>query len=279
MEISVRVVNQFQAGMRRHYCLCRSQIVAVEIEGLYRSAAVFCPLCGASVVDDLPDVRPGYLGPQPDFAGPRCAHGYPDAPCTELIKGRADYEYDYVVAVPEYRALGFLDDADRLRFPTLTRWARPCPQCRDQIARSQYGLLEHELRSLCSQLSEQSQAAQDRVLSIDSGLRLAHALLNDVHERVRTLQDSLGEGDRVGYVYGISDGSAIKIGWSAGHPTSYNGRLSQLQTASAAELQLVGAVVGTQLDERSLHRRFAEHRIRGEWFRHVPEIVEYFCST
>lgn len=80
----------------------------------------------------------------------------------------------------------------------------------------------------------------------------------------------------VGYVYAITDGEAVKIGWSARHPASPGGRLTQLQTAHAKELHLVGAVLAPQQHEAELHAKFSEHRLRGEWFRYVSEIVEHF---
>jgi hypothetical protein len=83
---------------------------------------------------------------------------------------------------------------------------------------------------------------------------------------------------QLGYLYGISNGHAIKIGWSWAHPGARGGRLAQLQTGCPDELRLLGAILGAKSEERALHARFYEHRIRGEWFRHAPEIVEYFVK-
>jgi hypothetical protein len=97
-------------------------------------------------------------------------------------------------------------------------------------------------------------------------------LLAGLEERkalIRTQRDD----EELGYVYAISDGSAIKIGWSGAHPSS---RMAQLQTASPNKLRLVGALLAASHEEGALHARFARHRIRGEWFRPVDEIVDYF---
>lgn len=50
-------------------------------------------------------------------------------------------------------------------------------------------------------------------------------------------------------------------------------RLRQLQTGSADRLKIVAVMPGTPADERALHRRFADLRLGGEWFRMSPEIT------
>ncbi|HEY9180558.1 MAG TPA: GIY-YIG nuclease family protein [Candidatus Baltobacteraceae bacterium] len=105
-------------------------------------------------------------------------------------------------------------------------------------------------------------------------VNLACALLRDL-PRVRT-SESLTEPAEARYIYAITDGNAIKIGWSARHPTVAGSRLSRLQTAHHADLRLIGAVISASTLEADLHRRFGEFHIRGEWFRYAPAIVEYF---
>jgi len=73
-------------------------------------------------------------------------------------------------------------------------------------------------------------------------------------------------------VYFIQSGEdgPIKIGWtSTGNPW---GRCAALQTGSPEELEVVGFFVGPQSEERRLHEKFAEHRIRGEWFAPVHDL-------
>ena len=81
---------------------------------------------------------------------------------------------------------------------------------------------------------------------------------------------------RPGFVYAISNGTHLKIGWSTSHPAL--SRLRDLQIASPQELDLVGAFVGTQRDERVTQQHFYPHRIRGEWFLDVPQIRAYFST-
>lgn len=71
------------------------------------------------------------------------------------------------------------------------------------------------------------------------------------------------------YVYFIADDrDRVKIG----RAVDVAERLSSLQTSHAAPLRVLAAVRVIMEAERVLHRRFAEHRLQGEWFRLVPEI-------
>lgn len=132
---------------------------------------------------------------------------------------------------------------------------------------------ENELRALCAALAQDSRASQSALEQIQEHLNLVHAVLDDA---TASPAGPDGQGGGLGYVYAITDGSAVKIGWTARHPGMPGGRLSQLQTAHFAELTLIGAMQAPVHWESELHRRFSEHRIRGEWFRYVPAIVEYF---
>jgi len=79
-----------------------------------------------------------------------------------------------------------------------------------------------------------------------------------------------------GAVYFVQAGidGPIKIGWSQ----DVSRRISELQTANAMRLRLLGTVPGTLEDEAAMHARFARFRIEAEWFQNVPEIHEYLRS-
>lgn len=67
----------------------------------------------------------------------------------------------------------------------------------------------------------------------------------------------------MGNVYFIQAADRVKIGFAADVPA----RLAQLQTASAASLQLLAVLPNVSMSvERRLHRFFADQRKRGEWF-------------
>ena len=76
------------------------------------------------------------------------------------------------------------------------------------------------------------------------------------------------------WVYFLRSGEAgpIKIGYTG---TTPNARLSALQTGNPEPLRLIGAVPGTMADESRLHDRFASVRLQGEWFRPVPELLNF----
>jgi hypothetical protein len=63
----------------------------------------------------------------------------------------------------------------------------------------------------------------------------------------------------------------IKIGYAA----SPEKRLNGLQTGSPHELKLLHSIPGTPADEATLHKKFQQHRLRGEWFEACGEILSY----
>lgn len=73
-----------------------------------------------------------------------------------------------------------------------------------------------------------------------------------------------------GMIYFIEqpDCGAVKIGYTRDMMT----RVRNIATFCPLRLQLIGLIAGTTADEEALHRRFAEHRNHGEWFRRCPEI-------
>ena len=74
-------------------------------------------------------------------------------------------------------------------------------------------------------------------------------------------------------LYAIQRGATgpIKIG-TAGDPS---GRLAALQTAHDEQLVLLAAWAGGRDEERALHQRFADARLRGEWFHPTPTVSAY----
>jgi hypothetical protein len=81
-----------------------------------------------------------------------------------------------------------------------------------------------------------------------------------------------------GYVYVIGTELAdrVKIGFTSGDPRA---RLKALQTGCPDELVVIATEVGSQSLERNLHERFAEKRVRGEWFRVDKELREYIIDA
>jgi hypothetical protein len=69
----------------------------------------------------------------------------------------------------------------------------------------------------------------------------------------------------------------IKIGYSK-NPKQ---RRSGLQTASEDDLVILGYIHGELEDERAYHQKFAEYRIKGEWFKPdiLPAVLEIIAKN
>jgi hypothetical protein len=78
-------------------------------------------------------------------------------------------------------------------------------------------------------------------------------------------------GTAPGEVYFITDGDAIKIGWS-GAPKV---RIKDLQATNPRPLRILLSIQAHPYDERILHARFAHLRLTGEWFRSEPELTDF----
>lgn len=76
---------------------------------------------------------------------------------------------------------------------------------------------------------------------------------------------------RKGDIYFIAAGDFVKIGFT----TSPVGRIRSIKTATPLPLKILHHQRGTMKQERELHRRFAAIRVRGEWFRKTPELLDY----
>lgn len=76
------------------------------------------------------------------------------------------------------------------------------------------------------------------------------------------------------FIRNPSTGS-VKIGWSE-DPQS---RLRALQTANETELVLEGVLPVTESTERSLHARWADIHIRGEWFARDDDLDDFIRAV
>ncbi len=81
------------------------------------------------------------------------------------------------------------------------------------------------------------------------------------------------EGGREGFVYFIQNKRTkhIKIGKCLNEP---RWRVKELQTGSVDQLILLGVTPGASR-ERELHRRFADQRHSGEWFKPSPDLIAF----
>lgn len=87
---------------------------------------------------------------------------------------------------------------------------------------------------------------------------------------------SLGEKSKQmpSVVYFIQRGKEVKIGTT----TNLQKRLSTLQVCSAEKLKVVATFEGGKELETSLHEKFKEDRINGEWFRYSRNIKGFLID-
>jgi hypothetical protein len=77
------------------------------------------------------------------------------------------------------------------------------------------------------------------------------------------------------YFVACREADAVKIGICSAR---VHKRVSMLQVGCPLRLELMGVQDGYTEEERELLKRFAAHRIHGEWFRLTDEIREYAAT-
>jgi hypothetical protein len=86
-------------------------------------------------------------------------------------------------------------------------------------------------------------------------------------------------GEMWGLVYVVGFGPYVKIGFTA---TRLWKRVSDLKIAMPEKPIVYGYFVGTMRSERETHKRFAEQRLNGEWFKNegpVKAWIEGGCQS
>jgi hypothetical protein len=73
------------------------------------------------------------------------------------------------------------------------------------------------------------------------------------------------------YAFQVGHSGPVKIGWT-GKPLK---RFETLQQANPEPLRMLAVWAGSQQEERAIHLAFPEFRLRGEWFRADPELVDF----
>ena len=66
-----------------------------------------------------------------------------------------------------------------------------------------------------------------------------------------------------GTIYVLSDGTAVKIGFTMNNPRT---RLESCQTGNPRKIELLTTTLGTIEDESRVHRMLSAFRLCGEWF-------------
>lgn len=73
------------------------------------------------------------------------------------------------------------------------------------------------------------------------------------------------------YVLQAGDTDRVKIGWA----NDVEARRIELQTAHWEDLRVIRVIDSDPWVERAMHRRFADQRIKREWFAFHPEMLVY----
>jgi hypothetical protein len=93
---------------------------------------------------------------------------------------------------------------------------------------------------------------------------------------IKTIRKKNGSTE-MGKIYFMraGDNGAIKIGFTRSPVAD---RIKGVQTGCSVPIVLMGAMIGTQGDERDLHRKFAKHATSGEWFTPDDELLFYILD-
>jgi hypothetical protein len=108
-----------------------------------------------------------------------------------------------------------------------------------------------------------------------NGKRVALRRDEELEAALGLIRDRRAEQQgKQGYVYCITDGEFVKIGYSV-NPQA---RVAELQTGNARPLRLVWYFAGTLQDEADMHQRHIENNVLAEWFRPSVNIALDFHS-
>jgi hypothetical protein len=112
-------------------------------------------------------------------------------------------------------------------------------------------------------------AAGRTKLFTDENIRWIAKAIDDEKAERKERNEAAKSDD--GFVYFIEAGDFIKIGYTR----SPVARGIKMTTDSPFELKLLHLEDGTFKREKVIHRHFAAIRVRGEWFRKTPELLEF----
>lgn len=120
------------------------------------------------------------------------------------------------------------------------------------------------------------------ILALHAANRMADVLIGSNSPPLEQKQiDVLSEADAIcqrfksqmdqSVVYIFRYGKTIKIG----HSKQVEKRLNVLRMQSGRNITLVAVFPGAQRQEASLHQRFKDYRVQGEWFRNEGRLKEF----
>ena len=161
-------------------------------------------------------------------------------------------------------------------------------RCKRGGSRENGGLLSIQLRMEREQVMNQSETADHLRTTVLSNSEVAKLSPSELHAYFAPVLEALdldGTVDHfepapyvppepklpLGRVYFVSGaGGAVKIGFTT---LEVRKRISQFAVGSPVALVVLATVEGTMRLEAEYHRRFAAHRLQGEWFSPHPDIL------
>lgn len=144
-----------------------------------------------------------------------------------------------------------------------TRWTGPCRATAHEAA-----------QDYCDYVNGHDQQPAFKLISAGHVRVRDGAVTTVTPVQVRVRQERPVEG----YVYCISDGTALKIGKTNKHPSN---RIAELQTGNPRLLKLLAFkyVDDMAKGEVEMHRLFSHLNVLGEWFEHDTTILTEFGYT
>lgn len=214
----------------------------------------------------------------------------------EFPKDVADY-FDMMKYLKRWS--GDLDEAVReswkeylSQYPARAMNRVPCNQCGNNVSLDScviaYNHQDCEfdiLHEACSELNSEhstvvtrghaNREAVDKFVAEDRGHKIDERAVLELEDRL-LLSGNVRMNDP-GWVYFLQASSSkhIKIGFTSRNVES---RVAEMQTGQSDKLIIMAKIPGDRANERSLHQKFAEHRLRGEWFWPHPHLCGYIDS-
>jgi hypothetical protein len=133
----------------------------------------------------------------------------------------------------------------------------------------------HRGQPFCS--DHAAQIKSDALIDLEDHARrtgLFHAMAADEHriqasrQREKNIAAAKARHNK-GFVYFARRGDKLKIGTSVNVPK----RISGLEFAAGGAFDDVVVTKGGRSREQLYHRRYAQHRLKGEWFNASPDIL------
>jgi len=118
-------------------------------------------------------------------------------------------------------------------------------------------------------------AEEVRPPSLSEGIhQVVHARLPEAQKVLTAPFKTIDKG-RVYFIGPANDDGPIKIGFTSGDAEE---RRRSIQTYHPESLKVIGVIEADFKTEKEIHRRFAESKLRGEWFKRTPELLSFIAG-